>query len=277
MRDDEKNTFSETAANIVENIAYRVAERQGGRITVNHLAPYLPISLGLLKSCMDNMVDDHSVLAGEMDPFPTFEFTACLDKPCEKGPLHFDTCLSCDTDLSTQNEHPLCSVCFQALEKELNRLAETMGWPAKAVYEHEILYLAALNQGPHYAAQLAGHSRYTLKRMKQKLKAMTLEHYVCQELDEKAATIVYQFPEITYPKESYQRNMAVIRRYPASVTEDMEIKATRITLSLAVLLLIFFILAFLRIPLPVLIIGFVIISPLVALKIWRHKDQPPEE
>jgi len=277
MRDDEKNTLSETAANIVENIAYRVAERQGGRITVNHLAPYLPLSLTLLKSCLDDMVDDHSVLPGAKGPFPTFEFTACLDNPCEKGPLHFDTCLSCNSDFSTQNEQPLCPVCFQALEKELNRLAETMGWPAKAVYEHEILYLAARNQGHHYAAQLAGHSHYTLKRMKQKLKAMTLDHYVCQELDKKAATIVYHFPEIAYPKESYRRNMAVIRRYPASVTEDMEIKVIRITLSLAVLLLILFILAFLRIPLPVLIIGFVVISPLVALKIWRHKDQPPEE
>jgi len=277
MGDDGKSTLSETAANIVENIAYRVAERRGGRITVNHLAPYLPLSLELLKSCLNDMVDGHSVISSEADPFPTYEFSACLDKPCEEGPLRFDTCLSCDNDLSAPEEHPLCSDCFQALEKELNRLAETMGWPAKAVYEHEILYLAAQQKSPHYASQLAGRSRYTLKRMKQKLKAMTLDHYVCQELDKKAAAIVYHFPEITYPKESYRNNMAVIRRYPASVTEDMEIKITRITLSLAALLLIGFILAFLRIPLPVLIIGFVIMSPIVALKIWRHREQLPEK
>lgn len=277
MGDEGKNTLSETAANIVENIAYRVAERRGGRITVNHLAPYLPLSLGLLKSCLDDMVDGHSVISGETDPFPAYEFAACLDKPCEEGPLRFDTCLSCDKDLPAPKEDLFCLDCFQALEKELNRLAETMGWPAKAVYEHEILYLAAQQKAPHYASQLAGRSRYTLKRMNQKLKAMTMDHYVCQELDKKAATIVYHFPEITYPKKSYRKNMAVILRYPASATEDMEIKITRITLSLSTLLLIGFVLAFLRIPLPALIIGFVIVSPIVAFKIWRHREKLPEE
>jgi hypothetical protein len=71
--------------------------------------------------------------------------------------------------------------------------------------------------------------------------------------------------------------MEVIRRYPASVAEDMELKIIRIILYLAGMLLTVFILAFLRIPLPVLLIGFIIIAPIVAFRIWRHKDRPPDE
>jgi len=272
-----RTTLSEPTANVVENLAYRVAEQSGGRITVNHLASYLPMSLGLIQSCMDNMVDGHSVTAGEAEGFPVYEISACLDKPCVEGALNFTACLSCDTDYSSKSEHPLCQTCFQALEKELNHLAETTGWPARAVYEHEILFLAAGHPNPHYAAELAGHSRYTLKRMKKKLKAMTLDHFVRQELAENEANIHYIFPSITYPRASYRRNMTLIRRHPASVMEDVEIKTTRIVLSLAAMLLVVFVLAFLRIPLPALIIGFLIAAPIVALKIWRHKDKIPEE
>jgi len=70
--------------------------------------------------------------------------------------------------------------------------------------------------------------------------------------------------------------MAMIRRYPSSMTEDMELKIVRITLSLAALLAACFILAILRIPIAVLAVGFTVIAPLATLKIWRHRDKPPE-
>jgi len=268
--------LSETAANLVENIAYRVAGLHGGKITVNHLAPYLPMSLDLIRSCLDNMLDGHSVRSDKSDGFPIYEFAACPDNGSEKGVLAVDACVSCSSDFGKTEIHPLCRDCLQAIETELNRLAESTGWPAKAVYEHEILYLAAKRSGPHHASELAGHSRYTLKRMQQKLKAMTLERFLRQEIDEVAATLVYHFPDITYPKEMYNRNIAGIRRYPASVMEDVQIKATRIILVLASLLLGVFILALLRVPLPVLIVGFLVVAPIVAIKMWLKKDQPPE-
>ena len=268
--------LSETAANLVENIAYRVAGLHGGKITVNHLAPYLPMSLDLIRSCLDNMLDGHSVRSDKSDGFPIYEFAACPDNGSEKGVLAVDACVSCSSDFGKTEIHPVCRNCLQDIETELNRLAESTGWPAKAVYEHEILHLAAKRSGPHHAAELAGQSRFTLKRMQQKLKAMTLESFLRQEIDEVAATVVYHFPDIIYPKEMFQRNIAVIRRYPASVMEDVQIKATRIILVLASLLLGVFFLALLRVPLPVLIVGYLVVAPIVAIKIWLKKDQPPE-
>lgn len=269
--------LSETAANLVENIAYRVAELHGGKITVNHLAPYLPMSLDLIRSCLDNMLDGHSVLLDESNGFPIYEFAACPDNGCEKAVLAVDACVSCSSDFGKTETHPLCRDCLQDIESELNRLAESTGWPAKAVYEHEILHLAAKRSGPHHASELAGHSRYTLKRMQQKLKAMIRERFLRQDVDEGAATVVYHFPDITYPKEMYNRNIAVIRRYPASVMEDVQIKVTRIILVLASLLLGVFFLALLSVPLPVLIVGFLVVAPIVAIKMWLKKDRPPED
>lgn len=268
--------LSEAAANIVENIAYQVAQRHGGTITVNHLAPYLPLSLNLIRSCLDNMVDGHSLVTSEKDGFPSYEFAQTKQVNVESHEDSESNCLSCTIN-HRSDEQMLCTECLDILEKELNHFAESTGWPAKAVYEHEILYLAAKHSGPQNAADLAGHSRYTLKRMQKKLKAMTLETYLTTNLDETTATLSYRFPIISYPKEAYQRNMAVIRSYPASVAEEMELKIIRIILYLAVMLFAVFVLAFLHIPIPVLLVSFFIIAPMVALKIWRHKDKPPDE
>lgn len=268
--------LNESAANVVENIAYHVAQRNGGVITVNHLTPYLPLSLSLIRSCLDNMVDGHTVISSEKDGFPLYEFTQSKEANAENHDMNIQSCLSCTINLRSDDQM-ICKECLDALERELNRVAESTGWPAKAVYEHEILYIASRQSGPCNAADLAGYSRYTLKRMQKKLKAMALEHYLTQDLDKTAATITYQFPQILYPKEAFQRNMGVIRRYPASVAEDMELKIIRIILYLVGMLSAVFVLALLRIPLPVLIVCFVILAPIVAIKIWRHKDKPPEE
>ena len=268
--------LNETAANIVENLAYQMAQRYGGAITVNHLAPHLPLSLSLIRSCLDNMVDGHSVMASEQDGFPIYEFTQTKKSNTEPHEVDAQSCLSCTINAPSGGQI-LCKECLDALEKELTRIAESTGWPAKAVYEHEILYIAAQQSGPQNAADLAGYSRYTLKRMQKKLKAMALEKYLTLNLDKTAATIFYQFPKISYSKKAYQRNMEVICRYPASVAEDMELKIIRIILYLAGMLLAVFVLALLRIPLPILVICFVIIAPIVAFKIWRHKDRPPDE
>ncbi len=268
--------LNETAANIVENLAYQVSQGHNGVITVNHLAPYLPLSLDLIRSCLDNMTDGHSVVTGEQDGFPAYEFVRAGEsdeEPCS-DPSH--TCLSCTANLAP-GEKMLCRVCEESLDKESNRLAESTGWPAKAVYEHEILYLSAKSKKPHSASHLAGYSRYTLKRMQKKLKAMALAHYLKIDLDSDSATLLYTFPDITYPKALYQKNMENILQHPAAVAEDMELKLIRIIFSIAGMLLGVFLLALMHVPLPLLFGLFVVAAPITALKIWRHKDKPPDD
>ena len=84
--------LNETAANIVENLAYQVAQRHGGTITVNHLVPYLPLSLSLIRSCLDNMVDGHSVIPNEQDGFPIYEFSFTGGTKNGKKRGRFNTC-----------------------------------------------------------------------------------------------------------------------------------------------------------------------------------------
>ena len=276
MNKETIDMLNETAANIVENLAYQVAQRHNSVITANHLAPYLPLSLDLIRSCLENMADGHSVITCEQDGLPAYEFVRSgeSDEETSIDPAH--TCLSCTTSLAP-GEKMLCRMCQESLEKESNRLAESTGWPSKAVYEHEILYLAAKSTRPHSAAHLAGYSRYTLKRMQKKLKSMALAHYLKVDLDSDAATLLYTFPEITYPKNLYQKNMETIRQYPAAIAEDMEHKLIRIILSIAGMLLAVFLLALMRVPFPLLIGCFVVTAPIVTLKIWRHKDKPPDD
>mgnify|MGYP001311733068 CR=1 FL=1 len=78
-------TLSETSQNLIENLAAHLAERNSGVITVNHLAPHLPVSLRLLRDALDAMVDGRAVLYDETSLFPEYHFSAFLEKDPEPG------------------------------------------------------------------------------------------------------------------------------------------------------------------------------------------------
>ena len=42
---------------MIENLAGRAAEENGGRITAHHLLPYVPASLRIIETCLDRMTD----------------------------------------------------------------------------------------------------------------------------------------------------------------------------------------------------------------------------
>ena len=269
--------LSEAAQNIIENLACRIAEKQGGTITPNHLIPYLPVSLAIIKSCLAHMVDETAVFSEQINNITQYEFSTFKDTKKTPGPLKMATCVSCDADISSRAHGVLCAGCFETLKKELNVLAEKMGWPAQAVYEHEILYLASSHGASQHAETLAGHSRYTLKRMRAKLDRMSVSGYLEQGLDQEQGTVTYKFPEVEYPKDLYKENMGLIRAYPASVMEEVQLKLVRILFSLGFVVLALLVLAFFHVPLPILVLLFLIIGPGTAIFIWRRKGRPEEE
>lgn len=269
--------LSESTSNIIENLACRVAEAHRGRINPHHVLPYLPVSLGLVKSCLDEMADGTSVASDTRDNLVEYEFAAYRN--AEKDipePLSFARCVACDKDFSGTSDDPLCPSCGSQLKKELNPLAEKMGWPAQAVYEHEILYNAARETGPVHAAKLAASSRYTLRSMRRKLDKLTVDRYAKQELDRQEGVMKYEFPELDYPRDRYRANMAVIRLYPASVMEEVQIKLVKILVTLGLMLLGTLLLAFWAVPFPLLLVAYVIAAPVVAFLIWRHRDAPED-
>ena len=75
----------------------------------------------------------------------------------------------------------------------------------------------------------------------------------------------------------YGHNINVIRSYPASVTEEVEIKVTRMLLTVAVMALVLFGMAFMRVPYPVLLAIFMLAAPTSCFLIWRRRDPVPED
>lgn len=261
MHEPTMPALSEDGANVVENLAVRVAETAGGTITVNHLAPYLPMSLEMIRAVLDEMVDGHTVQAGEAEGFPAYTFAAAGESWADDGDFRPEA---------------LWEEAAPVLEPELTRLAESGGWPARAVYEHEILYLMSRHASPHYGDELAGRSRYTLKRLKRKLNLMTRERWIRQDVDAAKATVAYAAPEIDYPRDLYRRNMAFIRQHPASVTEDVEMKVTRVLLILGLMLLVVLGLAFCRVPMALLLPGYAVAGAVVSAWVWLKRDAPPD-
>ena len=270
-------SLSETASNVVENLACQIAQRRKGCISPNHLVPYLPMSLGLIRQCLDDMTDGTSVLSEIRDNMAEYQFTAYADVSEKSDALDVKVCVSCSGDLPNPASEILCPACNDLLEKELNILAERTGWPAQAVYEHEILYHAAVGKNPSPAESLAGSSRYTLRQMRRKLDRLSVENYARQEIDESNGLVKYRFPPIQYPKASYDRNMAVIRRHPASVMEEVQIKLVKILMTLGLLVLATLLLAFWGIPFPILIFLLLIAGTVTALRIWLKREKPESD
>ena len=265
--------LSESASNVIENLACRLACRQGGRVHPHSILPFLPISLGLAQECLDDMADGSSVLSEMHDGLVSYEFSAYHDSNGAGSVIEPDTCVACGKDVPHKEEETLCGDCTTLLHKELNSLAETTGWPAQAVYEHEILYHAAKQADSIPAESLAGVSRYTLKSMRRKLDKLSVEHYARQKLDEKRGLMTYAFPALNYPRYLYLQNMAVIRSHPASIMEEVQLKVVRILLTLGLMFLGMVGLAIFHLPFPLMLIA----GPAVAMGIWRQKDKVPEE
>ena len=267
--------MGERLNNVMENTACRVAQLRGGRLAPHHAMPYLPVSLGMLCDCLNGMVDGAAVSAESKDGVVEYVFSAYADQPPGHGVLAVSNCVGCSAELDTDGEI-LCGACAADFRRELSALAEKTGWPAQAVYEHEILYLAARQDEPVAAETLAGASRHTLRSMKKKLAGMAESRFLKTEPGDKPGTVRYHFPPLVYPHNLFRGNQAVIRAYPASVMEDMEQRVVRILFVLGGLFIAMLALAFLGIPFPLLVPGFLVAAPITAFAIWRHKDKIKE-
>lgn len=269
--------LSELSTNVFENLAYKIAEKNGGRIASSHLLPYLAVSLEIVDHCLEQMVDGVAVLVHQEENRKIFEFPALVgDVPHRPRLLAASHCVACSADISPQEGHAICPACRGKLQAELDNLASVTGWPAQAVYEHEILYLASQLEPPLKATALAAHSRYTLRRMRNKLNRLVEEGRAWREGDEETRDPDYRFCPMSYPKDCYQRNLRMIMRHPASLAEDAELRLVKIFFSLGTVILALFILALFHVPYPLLVLAFLILAPVMSLKIWTHRRAVPE-
>ncbi len=272
--EESKKQFSDFSTNIIENLAGLIAERNGGKVIVNDLIPYLPISLKLIRQALDNMVDGCSVICDDTKDFPEYIFSGMEAKAPNAGSPSHNHCVSCNCDIKPFKNLVLCGNCNDKFRKELNSLAVNSGWPAEAVYEHEILYLAASHPGPVEAGELAARSRYTLRNIKKKLQFLCQKKAARNTTSENKKADFYEFPPIHYPQPYFRTNMDLIRTYPASLAEETETKAVKIITTVAIYALILFSSAFLfHLPFPIMIGLLVIGAPIIGLFIWKHKTK----
>jgi hypothetical protein len=261
---------SDSLANVVENLACRVARSADGWVAPGQLLPYAPMSLGLIMRCLDDMVDGVDVLRDDRDGEIGFLLSA-YEGPAEAGALDFGTCVSCDAALEGRSR-VLCATCDAAAEGELRQLARKVGWPSQALHEHELFYLASQRDGLAQAEDLAGRSRATLRTVKRRLRDLTVQGYIRQDLDEATGAISYRFPPLKYGEPEYLRNRRRIEAYPASLDEELETKLVRICLMLGALLLALFAMAFMAVPYPVLLAVFLVAAPTIAIYVLRHRS-----
>lgn len=276
MSAEHNNKLSEDSVNIIENLACRIAELIGGRITPAHLLPFLPVSLDMINEGLNDMVDGSAVIEDREGSLIVYEFPACRNLNVDEAERKEGLPLLRRDRITSLLEHAHLAFSFSAFQNDISRMAEITGWPARAVYEHEFFYLASQIEGPVHAETLASRSRYTLKRTRKKLAVLCMKGYITEGLDEENGAVTYRFPGILYPKSIYQEHMNIIKKFPASVMEEVEIKIVRILLALSVLLVILFIMALLHFPFHFLMFIFIVSAPVISLIIWSKKNRPEE-
>ncbi len=257
----------EVIANAVENVAFRLAESRNGIITPAELLPFLPVSLGMIIDILNEAAAESEAITAEtVDGLRRYAFIST--QPVNAN-LTDSRCVACDHD----SRDLLCEACTETLGTALKKEAETNGWPAQAVYEHEVAYLAARTASPVSAEKLASTSHFTLRRMRQKLELMQQVLAVRKERDPETGVLRYHFPSAPYPRESYLQNMNLIRSLPASITEDVEARVVHILTALGILFLILLGLAFCHFPFPLLFMAFLIASPILAVVLWKRRSK----
>lgn len=260
----------EVIANAVENVGFRLAEKRGGTVFPSELLPYLPVSLAMITDALNDAAAESEAITPEtVDGLRRYVFDPALATEKTSAVLAETQCVVCDKDILARNTELLCDECSDDLKTALLTEAETNGWPAQAVYEHEICYLAARATSPVSAEKLASMSHFTLRRMRAKLELMQRELAVHPEREGDAR--LYTFPASTYPRETYLKNMQWIRSLPASVTEEAELRVVQILTGIGILFLVLLGLAFWGFPFPLLFLAFLITSPILAVMIWKRR------
>ena len=207
-------SIPEAVLNIIENVACRLAERWQGRITPPHLMPYVPLYLEVLRACLDDMVDDESVLAVPGEVGAVYQFSAYRDLPVQPGALSLEACVACGTELLPQTPGVLCPECLAVLHKAGERAARLHGWAPQARLEHALLYAATQQGGgPVSVATLASRSHTRMRVARQALEKLALDGYIRQEADINTGAMVYTVPPIAYPRALYQANAALLKSW----------------------------------------------------------------
>ena len=206
-------SIPEAVLNIIENVA--VVLPSGGKAGLHHhISCRMCRCISVLRACLDDMVDDESVLAVPGEVGAVYQFSAYRDLPVQPGALSLEACVACGTELLPQTPGVLCPECLAVLHKAGERAARLHGWAPQARLEHALLYAATQQGGgPVSVATLASRSHTRMRVARQALEKLALDGYIRQEADINTGAMVYTFPPIAYPRALYQTNATLLKSW----------------------------------------------------------------
>ena len=152
---------------VIENLAERVAASKGGVVTLNDLMPYLPVSLDILEQHMNEMIDETIVYSERRDGLLVYVFQELLD--ADPQPLLDGVCVYSGKEFSASAQQVISPETEWQMREELLAQANANAWPAEAVWQHEILFIASGARRHVGVAEIAGRSRLMFKQVKERL------------------------------------------------------------------------------------------------------------
>lgn len=257
---------------VTENLAEQLSAAQGGIVHPAQLLPYLPLSLNLIEQTLDALVESDRVEKQAQNGLTAYIFKESLNKPQQKFAPR--SCVYSAEPLDDYEYAVITREVRQKIEAELSLVAANHIWPAEAVWEHELIYLAQNLNAPTSTSEIAGRSRLPFKKVElrlNELKTRNILHYN-SELD------AWEEPPMRYPKPAYTRNDNFIRQFPGAMKEELEVRLIKsLSIALGILLLCLILAVTAKFPFPLLFLGGLIASTFVFFKVLKAPAKPIPE
>ncbi|WP_269523490.1 hypothetical protein [Coraliomargarita parva] len=257
---------------VAENLAEQLAASQGGILYPVQLLPFLPLSLTQVEGILEELSASDRVARQDVDSLRAYVFEDSLNKP----PQHFapQSCVYSNEPLEGPEFTAIRAEVRKTVENELSVMAEQEVWPAEAVWEHELVYLAQNLPSPVTTSEIAGHSRLPFKKVELRL----------EELNQKGALRFnpelnsWELPGLRYPKAAYDRHDRFIRQFPGAIREEFEVRLIKgLSASFAILLACLLLAVTAKLPFPILFFGGLIAAVLCFFKILKTPAKPLPE
>ena len=221
------------SVNSIENLAIHLAAGFGGRLSATQLIPYFSLPVKDLDKCLNDMVDNSSVLKSVENGIRVYEFKNISEKL-------------------------LPGVSFKAvkIDQEDKDLRSTN-------IEHQIVHALHNVEGRVSAEIIAVNTDFTLKEVKESLKNLSLDKHISQGLNEEDGSIYYIFPKTEYLDANFKDNMQYLRL--EDPVQSFDAKAAVFCKYMFICLMMLGLLFFAKVNFRILIILFLISVPISAL------------
>lgn len=254
---------------VTENLTQQLSATQGGVVHPAQILPYLPLSLSLIEQTLDALAESDRVEKQTINGFVAYVFKESLNQP--PHPFAPRLCVYSNESLDDDQYTVISADIRNQIEAELSLIAPHDIWPAEAVWEHELIYLAQNLNAPTSTSGIAGHSRLPFKTVEARLAKLKARGALCFNAD----LNVWEEPPMRYPKAVYLRNDQSIRQFPGAIKEEFEMRLIKsLSFALIVLLLCFVGALTARFPFPTVLFGGSLIAIFVFLKTFNARLKP---